>query len=179
MTRTIVDWERWQTSMVHLHWEEVCISSWRSTAAGIQVKIQWDLTGPWQGTTIKETQGIHILNCPEKNCGIFCYSKWIWNYSNKILKLNQNATCPLLKEAKQAFQELKRSLKVAVVSMIDEDKPFQIEMDASNQCIAATLNQEELPVAFSSQTLNVLEKHHSSIEKEVATIVEALREWHY
>lgn len=63
--------------------------------------------------------------------------------------------------------------------MIDEDKPFQIEMDASNQCIAATLNQEGLPVAFWSQTLNALKQHHSSLEKEVATIVEALREWHY
>lgn len=59
-----------------------------------------------------------------------------------------------------------------MVGTINEDKPFQVEIDTSNLCITATLNQERHPVAFWSQTLNAQEQHHSPVEKGVAAMLE-------
>ena len=54
-----------------------------------------------------------------------------------------------------------------------------VETDASNFAIGATLNQNGKPVAFHSRTLQGSEKHHSAIEKEAYSIVEALRKWYH
>lgn len=76
--------------------------------------------------------------------GYFSYSsKWIRNYSEKILKLNQNTSPPHLpEEAEKDFQELKKSLDDAMVGTMTEDNSFQVETNASNQCKAATLKQD-------------------------------------
>ena len=63
---------------------------------------------------------------------------------------------------------------------VDESAPFQVECDASDFAVAATLNQAGRPVAFFSRTLQGPETRHSSVEKEAQAIVEAVRHWrHY
>ena len=50
----------------------------------------------------------------------------------------------------------------------------------SDYAIAATLSQQGRPVAIFSRTLNGSELKHSTIEKEAAAIIEAVRKWkHY
>ncbi|XP_059848515.1 uncharacterized protein LOC132406667 [Hypanus sabinus] len=63
---------------------------------------------------------------------------------------------------------------------VDETIPFQVESDASDFTLAATLNQASRPVAFFSRTLQGPEIRHSAVEKEAQAIVEAVRHWrHY
>ncbi|GCB73568.1 hypothetical protein scyTo_0002648 [Scyliorhinus torazame] len=63
---------------------------------------------------------------------------------------------------------------------VDESIPFQVESDATDVALAATLNQAGRSVAFFSRTLHASEIQHISVEKEAQAIVEAGRHWrHY
>ncbi len=66
------------------------------------------------------------------------------------------------------------------MSSINEKLPFVVETDASDIALAATLNQDGRPVAFFSRTLSKCAIHQLSVEKEAASIFEAIRKWrHY
>ena len=122
-----------------------------------------------QATTKKELQRILSL--------FSYYSKWVPNYSALIRPLVQNDLFPSSKDALNAFHVMKNKLSQATLQLIDEDLPFTVETDASDSAIAATLNQNNKPVAFHAQTLSSTEQKHSSVEKEAYAIVEALRKW--
>ena len=112
--------------------------------------------------------------------GLFAYyAQWISHYSDKIKPLITNATFPLQDEALTSFSNLKSELINVSLEVIDENAPFVVETDASNVAISATLNQNGKPVAFYSRTLSKSEQTQSSIEKEAAAIVEAVRKWSY
>ena len=113
--------------------------------------------------------------------GMFAYySQWIRDFSAKIKPLVQNTSFPLSKEALSAFYQLKNDIELSVVCAVDETAPFQVETDASEFALAATLSQKGRPVAFFSRTLSKTEQKHSAVEKEAAAIVEAVRKWkHY
>ena len=112
--------------------------------------------------------------------GMFSYySQWIKSFSEKIRPLITATKFPLDASAQEAFEGLKKDILDAVVMSIDENVPFVVETDASENAIAATLNQEGKPVAFFSRTLNKSEKRHSAVEKEAYAIVEAIRKWRH
>ena len=50
-----------------------------------------------------------------------------------------------------------------------------MECDASDHALAATLNQGGQPVAFHSRTFSHCETRYSTVEKEAAAIVDAVR----
>ena len=57
---------------------------------------------------------------------------------------------------------------------------LEVETDASDYAIAATLNQAGRPMAFFSRSLNKSELHQSAVEKEACAIVESVTKWrHY
>lgn len=117
----------------------------------------------------------------QRALGMFShYSRWIPRYSERVRPLVQNCSFPLNKTAKEAFESIRSDIANAVVTAIDDTAPFVVETDASEHAIAATLSQNNRPVAFFSRTLSDSERRHSSVEKEAYAIVEALRKWkHY
>ena len=95
-------------------------------------------------------------------------------FSKKVKSLNQNRKCSLDK-APEAFLNLKKDVENSVVSAIDETKPFELETDASEFALAATLNQNSRPVAFFSRASHGFELKHPMNEKDAAVIIEAVR----
>ena len=107
--------------------------------------------------------------------GMFAYySKWIRNFSEKIHPLNNNKKFPLPQDVLESFKSLKNDIKNASMATISPDIPFTVETDSSEHTIAATLNQDQRPVAFFSRTLVGSENKHHAVEKEAYAIVEAL-----
>ena len=76
------------------------------------------------------------------------YSQWIHRYSKKIRLLTKAPSFSIFKETTDAFKALKRDIECSVVSVLNEELPFEIETNASNLVIAATLNQNGRPVAL-------------------------------
>ena len=107
------------------------------------------------------------------------YSRWIPKYSEKIRPLNTNRTFLLPQDALKTFQSLKDEIAAATLMTPLEDVQFEVETDASDYAIAATLNQAGRPVAFFSRTLNRSEHHHPPVEKEASAIVETVEKWRY
>ena len=111
--------------------------------------------------------------------GLFAhYSRWISKFSEVIHPLNQNTQFPISEPALESFNKLKSILSEATLMPIQEGIPFTVETDASKFAIGATLSQLGKPVAFLSRTLHGSELHHSAVEKEAYSIVEALRKWY-
>ena len=113
--------------------------------------------------------------------GLFSYySQWIPGFSDRMSPINSCKTFPLSADAIAAFESLKKSIEESVVTAVDEELPFEVETDASEVAIAATLNQAGRPVAFFSRTLQGPEIWHPSVEKEAQAIIESIRHWkHY
>ena len=113
--------------------------------------------------------------------GLFAYySKWIPNFSDKVAPLVRNTKFPLDEACKSAFEKLKIDIEQSVVVAIDENSPFEVEVDASDIAIAGVLNQNGRPVAFFSRTLHGSEVNHPSVEKEAQAAIESVRHWqHY
>ena len=106
------------------------------------------------------------------------YSQWIPGFSDRMKPIHICKKFPLSTEA--AFEGLKKSIEESVVTAVDEDVLFEVETDASEVAIAATLNQAGRPVAFFSRTLQGPETRLPSIEKEAQAIIESIRHWkHY
>ena len=79
------------------------------------------------------------LKSQKQIVGMFSYySKFIQNFSNKILLLN-NKEFSLTPPVLHSFEVLKNNLENVTYN---PDKEFEVETDASKYCIAATLNQQ-------------------------------------
>ena len=113
--------------------------------------------------------------------GIFSYyGRWVKNFSTKILPLSHNTIFPLKSEAIESFESLKAEIAASVLTTFDPNVPLEVETDASDVAIGATLNQHGRPIAFFSRKLNTSESKLHSVEKEAYAIVEAIESWkHY
>ena len=95
----------------------------------------------------------------------------------KFPPLIQANSFPLPETAEKAFEYQKAEIENARVNYSDEAVPFAVEANDSYHRIAAPLNQSGRPVAFFPKTLSNNERKHSSVEKEIQAIVEALLKW--
>ena len=113
--------------------------------------------------------------------GFFAYySQWIKDFSNKISFLKNIESFPLGEQELDAFQELKNEVAKSVLWSVNENLKFTVETDASDEAMAATLNQNGRPVAFFSRSFKGSEMNQASVEKEAQAIVEAVKKWqHY
>lgn len=59
----------------------------------------------------------------------------------------------------------------------DHNKPFHICTDASDLQLGAVIIQDDKPVAFHSRKLNDARRSHTTMEKELLSIVETLKEF--
>ena len=83
--------------------------------------------------------------------------------------------------ANKSFEELKKKVaKYPILVLLDFNKVFTIECDASGFAIGAVLSQEGRPVAFFSGKLNEAKKKYSSYDLELYAMVQAMKKWrHY
>ena len=69
--------------------------------------------------------------------------------------------------------------------MVDQDKPFEIEVEASAFATGAVLiqrdsNGDKHPTAYYSKSLNPTEQNYHVSDQEFLAIIRALKEWrHY
>ena len=77
-----------------------------------------------------------------------------------------------------AFQQLQTALVIApVLALPDFNKPFAIEIDASNVGIGAVLMQQGHPIAYLSKALGPKAQGLPTYEKECLAILLAVEKW--
>ena len=133
-------------------------------------------------TTVKQVRGF-------LGFGNF-YWQFIWNFSklakplNKLLK--KEWKFEWMDECQLAFDTMKwKFTEEPVLGMLDHNKPFQIECDASKYASGAVLTQLDTngdwhPCAFISKTFSPTERNYEIYDQELLAIIRALEEWrHY
>lgn len=78
------------------------------------------------------------------------------------------------------FEKIKEEIcKAPTLQTFDEKKEITIQTDASSTGLGCCLLQDKKPVAFASRSLTETEKNYAQIEKELISIVFAIRKFHY
>lgn len=78
------------------------------------------------------------------------------------------------------FDHLRKVLSTEPVLKLPMfDRPFEIQVDASDKAIGGALVQDKHPVAFESQKLKDAKTRYSMHEKEMTAVIHYLSTWRY
>jgi hypothetical protein len=81
------------------------------------------------------------------------------------------------KEQQRAFDDLKNRLCSApILSLLDLQQPFDIDIDASDYVVGTVLTQHGHPVAYHSETLSYIVCKYPTYDKEMYSIVQSCRQ---
>jgi hypothetical protein len=84
------------------------------------------------------------------------------------------------KSQKKVFNDLKERLfSSPILSLLDLQQPFEIEIDASDYVVGTILTQHDHPVAYHSETLSDVVRKYPTYNKEMYSIVKACRQWRH
>ncbi|KAL0373601.1 UNVERIFIED_CONTAM: hypothetical protein Sradi_3275800 [Sesamum radiatum] len=80
-----------------------------------------------------------------------------------------------------AFRLLKQAISSqSVLKLPQFDRPFEVQVDASDCALGGVLVQDKHPVAFESRKLKDAEMRYSTHEKEMTVVIHCLEAWrHY
>jgi hypothetical protein len=112
------------------------------------------------------------------------YRKFIRNFSSlvaPIIDCTKGKTFMWTNEVDKSFKFLKKKVTEApILALLDFDKVFKVDCDASDVGIGAILIQAGRQIAFFSEKLNEVRNNYSTYDVELYAIVKALRHWrHY
>uniref|UniRef100_A0A4W5LZ43 ribonuclease H n=1 Tax=Hucho hucho TaxID=62062 RepID=A0A4W5LZ43_9TELE len=118
------------------------------------------------------------------------YRKFVQNFSAvaaPISALTKGKGTKILwsSEAEEAFEELKcRFTSAPILTLPDPEKPFVVEVDASDMGVGAILSQRGVdnklhPCAFLSHRLSPAERNYDVGDRELLAVKLALKEWRH
>lgn len=81
----------------------------------------------------------------------------------------------------ESFETLKEAVSTApILKIVDPERSFVLETDASGVAVGAVLSQDGRPIAFESKKLSLAQRNWPVHEQELYAIIHALKTWrHY